>query len=133
MAAKRPRRKLPPATDLPRSSQGIPYRYKLKSPPVPPPALPASQLAEVRAKLGWTSQRVLFDLLAQSPGITMYDLSLELGLDGGLPYMRVSRLRKTLERHGLTIHRPGGGVFFGGDREAGSRLWIEEHHEKRND
>ena len=133
MSAKRSRRNLTPADDLPRSRQGIPYRYELKRPPEPPPALPASRLAEVREGLHQSSQRFLFDILVARPGITMYRLSLALGMDGSMPYVRLARMRKSLQRFGLTINRPTGGVYFGGNREAGSRLWIEEWHENGND
>lgn len=133
MAARRPRRKLPPATDLPRSPQGIPYRYELKTPPAPAPLPSASQLEEARAGLHQSSQRALFDILVANPGITLYKLSLALGMDGSMPYVRLARMRKSLQRFGLTINRPSGGVYFGGDRETGSRLWIEEWHGERND
>lgn len=133
MQARKPRRRLPPAEDAPRSPQGIPYRYKLKTPPRPARLPSASQLARVRAALRYESQRALFDVLVEQPGITLYDLSLALGMDGSMPSIRVSRFRKALQRHGLTINRPTGGVYFGGDRDAGSRIWIEEWHDEQYD
>ena len=125
---KRTRRQLPPADDLPRSAQGIPYRYKLRPPPEIPPLPPAEKLAAARAGLHQGSQRRLLDILIARPGITSYELSLALDMDGGMPNTRLMRMRKSLERLGLTINRPKGGHYYGGDRDAGSRLWIEEYN-----
>lgn len=126
MKGKRTRRQLPPAEDLPRSQQGIPYRYELREPPAVPPLPSDAKLVAALAGLRQASQKRLLALLITRPGMTSYELSLALDMDGGMPNTRLMRMRRSLKPFGLTINRPKGGVYFGGDREAGSRLWLED-------
>ena len=110
-----------------------PYPYELKTPPRPPPALPYELVEKARKGLRSAQQIRMLNVLIARPGMTLYELALATHTTASSQRVRLTRLRRALERNGLTVNRPTGGVYFGGDRKTGVSLWIEEWNGERND